>query len=148
MIKCNLDQLLGKNISYRAHPRNAGMDWPALSRLLHNRVCRVNLVTLRKLQAYLNLPGETRWRLDDILTERGITRKQLAEGTGKKNYVTFSRMANNALLRADFAVIESLCEFLELDSLEQLLDTGGLLVWERNQVTRNDDWLARPLCRR
>ncbi|MCG3212512.1 MAG: hypothetical protein FOGNACKC_06182 [Anaerolineae bacterium] len=132
MIKCNLDQLLDKKISCRAHARKAGLDWPALSRLLHNQVGRVNLATLRKLQLYLHLPGETRWRLGDILTDRGISRQQLAAGTGKQNYVTFSRMANNTLLRADFAVMESLCEFLELDSLEQLLDTGGLLVWERN----------------
>jgi len=80
----------------------------------------------------LHLPGETRWRLGGILAERGISRQQLAAGAGKQNYVTFSRMANNTLLRADFAVMESLCEFLELDSLEQLLDTGGLLVWERD----------------
>lgn len=132
MIKCNVDQLLDKKMSYRAHARNAGLDWPALSRLLHNQVGRVNLATLRKLQLYLHLPGETRWRLGGILAERGISRQQLAAGAGKQNYVTFSRMANNTLLRADFAVMESLCEFLELDSLEQLLDTGGLLVWERD----------------
>jgi DNA-binding Xre family transcriptional regulator len=138
MIRCNLDQLLANlpdeaKDSLRGHARAAGIDWAAFSRLRHNRLSAVELKTLRQLRAYLNLPaGETRFHLAELMKERGMIRDELAEGTGKANFSTFSRMTNNTVQRANFKVMEGLCEFLKLDSLEQLLDTGGLLVWEKD----------------
>lgn len=143
MITCTLKQILDDlpaeaKASYRAHARNAGVEWQLFLRLLHNRTNAVTLEELHKVRTYLAdrteavQPGETRFHLKELLEERGIIREKLAEGTGKKNYVTFSRMANNTLMRADFTVMESLCEFLELDNLEQLFSTGGLLVWTKS----------------
>jgi len=68
------------------------------------------------------------------MKERGYTRDKLIEGIQKKNTATISRMVNNTLQRADFGMMEALCEFMRLDSLDQLLDTGGLLVWEKGEA--------------
>ncbi len=143
MITCTLKQILDDlpaeaKDSYRGHARNTDIEWQLFLRLLNNRTSAADLESLRKLRAYLAnrtgavQPGETRFHLKALLEERKIIREKLAEGTGKKNLVTFSRMANNTMQRADFAVMESICEFLKLDSLEQLLDTGGLLVWTKS----------------
>ena len=143
MITCTLKQILDDlpdeaKDSYRGHARNAGVEWQLFLRLLNHRSQAVDLEALRKIRRYLAeqtgavQPGETQFHLGPLLKERGIIRDKLAAGTGKQNLVTFSRMANNTMQRADFGVMESICEFLELDSLEELLDTGGLLVWTKS----------------
>ena len=143
MITCTLKQQLenlppeAKN-SKRGHARAADVEWQLFLRLLHNRNTAVDLEALRKIRRYLAertdavQPGETVFHLKKLLEARGIIREKLAEGTGKRNLVTFSRMANNTMQRADFGVMEAICEFLKLDSLEELLDTGGLLVWTKS----------------
>jgi DNA-binding Xre family transcriptional regulator len=140
LITCALKQILDglpdeAKGSYRGHARAAGVEWQLFLRLLNHRSRAVDLEALRKIRQYLAeqtnavQPGETRFHLGQLLEERKIIRDKLAAGTGKKNLVTFSRMANNTMQRADFGVMEAICEFLQLDSLEELLDTGGLLVW-------------------
>jgi DNA-binding Xre family transcriptional regulator len=145
-ITCTLKQILDDlppqkpKVSLRAHARNAEVDWQVFLRMLYNRNNAADLEVLRKLRAYLATrtdavqPGETRFHLAELMKEKKLIRDKLVEGTGKQNLVTFSRMSNNTMQRADFGVMEALCEFLELDSLEQLLDTGGLLVWTKSPV--------------
>ena len=144
MITCILKQILDElppqkpKVSLAAHAEAAGVDWQVFLRMLHNRNTAATLESVDKLRAYLAdktdriQPGETRFHLAELMKERGYTREKLLEGLQKKSTYTISRMANNTLIRADFGVMEALCEFMQLDSLDQLLDTGGLLVWSKS----------------
>jgi len=123
--------------SYREHARNAGVDWQVFLRLLHNKVGQVDLITLQRLRDYLSeagaaiKPGETRFYLGRILKERGLTQRGLAKGMGKSTEATVNRAVNNTLRRVSFRTMAEWGAYLELDSLEELFDSGGLLEWKR-----------------
>jgi DNA-binding Xre family transcriptional regulator len=139
MITCVLREILDNlpeeaKDSYRGHARNAEVDWQPFLRLLNNKTTQGDLSVLRKLRDYLwrqakaVQPGETQFHLSKLMKKQALIQIKVAEDTGS-GLVTINRMVNNTLQRADFRVMERLCEYLELDSLEDLLDTGGLLVW-------------------
>jgi DNA-binding Xre family transcriptional regulator len=72
-----------------------------------------------------------RLHLKARLEERGLTQAAVSAGSGV-NYVTINRMANDNMQHIDHSVLDRLCRYLELVSLEELLETGGLMVWEEN----------------
>jgi DNA-binding Xre family transcriptional regulator len=75
--------------------------------------------------------GKTHRPDRSTLDKRGLTRSEVAKGAGY-HPGTVGRIANNTMQRIDFDVVGRLCISLEPESLEDLLDTGGLLVWEND----------------
>ena len=143
MIYCQLKDILeglpkDKSDSYRAHARNVDVGWQQFWMLLHNGTGRVSLKNLQQIRDYLALctnqvtPGSMRFCLDDRMKERGLTQMQVSEGAGV-SYVSVNRIVNNMMKFVDFSVTDRLYVYLELTSLEELLDTGGLLIWREDE---------------
>lgn len=148
MIYCQLKEILAnlpetEQASYRAHARQTGVGWQQFWMLLHNESGRVSLKNLQKIRDYLAprteriTPGQIRFYLDSLIEARGLTQTRVSAEAGV-SFVTVNRIANNLMRYTDFDVMDRLCAYLELDSLEQLLDTGELLVWREEQAVSEE----------
>lgn len=66
-----------------------------------------------------------KFRLDEILKERNISRYKFSRSTGISE-PTIGRMCNNYSMRPDLRVIETVMEALEIE------DIGVLFTYEKN----------------
>jgi DNA-binding Xre family transcriptional regulator len=128
-----------KESSYHAYAEQTGLGWQQFWQMLRNKTDRTKLKNLQKVRDYLAplsdeiTPGQVRLYLDEIIEARGLTQTAVSEESGV-NYVTINRMANNLMRFIDYSVLDRLYLYLELDSLDDLLDTGGLLVWREDEA--------------
>jgi DNA-binding Xre family transcriptional regulator len=123
--------------SYRAHSRAAGIGWQQFWQLLHNDGVRVSLKNLQKARDYLArrtnevTPGPIKWHFSELIKEYGVSQKDVFEGTGV-SYLTVNRLANGLMQSVNFDIMNKFYIYFELDDLEKLLDTGGLVAWKEN----------------
>jgi DNA-binding Xre family transcriptional regulator len=88
-------------------------------------------------RAYFGLFGQTRLRLDSLMTERGLTDMTLSRAAGV-HPTTVKLIANDLPATYDFSVLARLCAFFQLPSLEELLDSGGVLAWKPGETSRTE----------
>jgi transcriptional regulator with XRE-family HTH domain len=60
--------------------------------------------------------GHLRLRLVELLKERGVTQKQLAEGTGLAES-TISRYVRNHAVSYDREVVDAICHYFNIDDV-------------------------------
>jgi DNA-binding Xre family transcriptional regulator len=70
------------------------------------------------------------------MAQRGLTDMALSQMAGL-HPATVRLMANDLLRNYDFGVLDRLCAALKLGSLEELLDTGGVLAWQPDETSKN-----------
>lgn len=121
-----------------------GIGKATFNRLATDQAKGIHRLVLDKLRAYFGRPGQTRLHLDSLMAGRGLTEMALSRAAGV-HPTTLKLMKSDLLDDYDFDVLDRLCVYFQVRSLEELLDTGGVLVWEpegRERVAATVESLA------
>jgi DNA-binding Xre family transcriptional regulator len=132
-----------EKIIQEAAAQAIGVGKATFNRLATDQAKGVSREVLDKLRAYFGLGGQTRLRLAALMAERDLTDMALSQAAGV-HPTTVKLMVNDLLDNYDFDVLDRLCAYFQAQSLEELLDTGGVLTWQPNGNVSTGEKPAGP----
>lgn len=106
-----------------------GIGKATFNRLATDQAKGIHRPVLDKLRAYFGLSGQTHLHLDRLMAAAGQTDLMALSRAAAVHPTTLKLMVNDLLDDYDFDVLDRLCAYFQVESLEELLDTGGVLAW-------------------